>query len=614
MKHRKSTRGYAMMVASILLINIHVFNVGGQTNRESTTSSSASAIRVTPPPPQISDEEWLTELRGRRARVAERIGTNGVMILFSAEPRVYTGDVDYEYRQENNLYYLTRLRQKGATLVLMPGHGRTREILFLPRRNPAEETWTGRMYSAQEAARRSGINEIWDESAFAPFMQALRNRQPYRPAAEAILMSSAGSNSPANNSNAASGYEAIFAAARRNESALYMLAPENEQTEGALEHREWRQEQHFAAQWGREAANSGFTLRSAFPIFAELRLRKSDLEIRILQHAIDITIEALGRSMAAAGTASWEYEVEAEVEYTFRRRNADYWGYPSIVGCGPNGTTLHYQESQGRVAQGDLLLMDVGAEYDHYTADVTRTFPVSGRFTPQQREIYDLVLAAQEAGMRAIRPGQVTMGPVHAAAVETIKDGLLRLGLITDRNSNQYTLWFMHGTSHYLGMNVHDVGGRATLEPGMVFTIEPGIYIREDALDHLPRTPENERFIRAVRPAFERYKNIGVRIEDDVVITAEGFRNLSIALPRTASDVENFITRARRELPRSAFFTGERAQTAAIEIRPRIFGPPVSASADDMQRSFLRRGFPVGLTVRRGMISANSVTHHFHNH
>ena len=283
-----------------------------------------------------------------------------------------------------------------------------------------------------------------------------------------------------------------------------------------------------------------------------MRLRKSASEVQRLQHAVDITSEALGRAMAMAGRAEWEYEVEAEVEYTFKRRNADFWGYPSIVGCGPNATTLHYNESQGRVKPGDLMLMDVGAEYDHYTADITRTFPVSGKFTPAQADIYNVVLAAQEAGMRAARPG-ATKSEVHNAATEVIKDGLLKLGLITDRNSMQYRMWFMHGTSHWLGMNVHDVGsGDPKLEPGMVFTNEPGIYIRGDALDYLPKTPENDKLIAAIRPAFEKYKNIGVRIEDDVLITADGHRNLSQAIPRTIADIEAFIARASSDLRISA--------------------------------------------------------------
>ena len=193
------------------------------------------------------------------------------------------------------------------------------------------------------------------------------------------------------------------------------------------------------------------------------------------------------------------------------------------------------------------MLMDVGAEYHHYTADVTRTFPVNGKFSPAQAEIYQIVYDAQEAGAEAARPGAL-VSDVNRAATEVIKDGLLKLGLITDRNSNQYRTWFMHSTSHWLGMNVHDVGNYgARLEPGMIFTNEPGIYVRPDALENLPKTAESRKFIAAVRPAFEKYKSIGDRIEDDMLITPDGVKWMTEALPRKIADIEAFIARARSE-------------------------------------------------------------------
>jgi Xaa-Pro aminopeptidase len=310
-----------------------------------------------------------------------------------------------------------------------------------------------------------------------------------------------------------------------------------------IESPEYRQEQRFAATWTKE---SGFTVQNAFPIFTQMRVRKSPMELRLMQHAIDISIEAHQRAQAFASQAKWEYEVDAQVAYTFKLRNADNWGYPDIVGCGPNATTLHYEESQGPVKPGELMLMDVGAEYGHYSADVTRTFPVSGKFSKEQAEIYQVVYDAQDAGAKVIKPG-ATLTQVHNAATEVIKDGLLRLGLVTDRNSDwQYRLWFMHGTSHWLGMNVHDVGGGSVFQPGMVFTNEPGIYIRIDALDNLPKTPDYEKFIAAVRPAFEKYKGIGVRIEDDMLVTELGVKWMTEALPRSIPDIEAFIARARR--------------------------------------------------------------------
>jgi Xaa-Pro aminopeptidase len=481
-------------------------------------------IRITPPAPAIVEKDRLAELVSRRARVSEKIGAKAVMVLFSGEPRVYARDVDYQFRQENNLYYLTGLKQTNATLVLMPSNAATPAILFLPRRDPGAETWTGHMYSPEEAADRSGVREIWEASEFTPFITALKNHQGYRPAPDKVLMSSA----------MATG---AGIAANETLSELYLL------TAGGREDKEYAHEQRFAAEWAK--APAGFAVHDAGPIFGEMRLRKSPIELQLMQHAIDISTEAHERAWANAAKAQWEYEVDAEVAYTFKLRNADNWGYPDIVGCGPNATTLHYEESQGPVKSGELLLMDVGAEYEHYSADVTRTFPVSGKFSPAQAAVYQIVYDAQEALAKASRPG-ATMSDVQRAGTEVIKDGLFKLGLITDKNSLQYRLWFMHGTSHLLGMNVHDVGSPARLEPGMVFTNEPGIYVRLDALENLPQTPENKKFIAAIMPAFEKYKGIGVRIEDDMLITPDGVRWMTEALPRKISDIESFIAKARR--------------------------------------------------------------------
>lgn len=505
--------------------------------RADDTKITSGVIRPAPAAPVFTDIERHAELAKRRSRVAQAIGSKAVLILFSAEPRVYANDVDYKYRQENNLYYLTQLKQKRATLVLLPGNQQTPEILFIPRRDVFSEVWNGHMYSAEEAAQASGIREIWEAREFEPFLQALRTRQPYRPKSENVLMTG----QPL--AKTSTGFESVFAAAEKNEAELYMLAPS-----GAGPSREYAREQLFSADWPRNPG--GFLVKNAWPIFADMRLRKSPIELRLLQHAIDITNEAQQRAWLAAGTAKWEYEVDAEVVYTFKLRNADHWGYPSIVGCGPNATTLHYIESQGAVKPGDLILMDVGAEYEHYTADVTRTFPVNGKFTPAQAEIYQVVYDAQDAAARVIRPGAM-FSDVHRAASGVIKEGLLKLGLITDSNSEQYRIWFMHGTSHWLGMNVHDVGNAVKLEAGMVFTNEPGIYVRTDALDHQPsgwKQEDWEKFKAAVRPAFEKYKAIGVRIEDDMLVTAEGTRWMTEALPRKMSEIEAFIANGRQAM------------------------------------------------------------------
>jgi len=537
MKQLRTTR--IVLLFLILCVSVIVLAAPGGVSVSATNArGTATNVRVAPPAPVFNDKDRVAELVLRRQQVVESVGPKSLLVLFSTEPRVYTNDVEYPYRQENNLYYLTNLKQKGATLVLLPGNTKYKEILFLPRRSPLTETWNGHMYSAQEAYQLSGVREIWQNSEFDPFIKALRNRQPYRPKPENIFMSDLPADMPLNNDN---GYAALFDAAAKGEAGLYMLMP------NGPESREYKYEQRFAAEWGTTA--SGFGIRNAWPIFTQMRLVKSPMELRIMQHAIDISIEAHQRSWVSAISAKWEYEVDAEVAYTFKLRNADNWGYPDIVGCGPNATTLHYIESQGPVKSGELMLMDVGAEYDHYTADITRTFPVNGKFSPAQAAVYQIVYDAQEAVAAASKPG-ATLSDVNRAGTEVIKDGLLKLGLITDKNSSQHRLWFMHGTSHWLGMNVHDVGGGSKFVPGVVFTNEPGIYVRPDALDQMPpgfTAAEWDKFVTAIRPAFEKYKGIGVRIEDDMVITDTGVRWMTEALPRKIVDIEDFIAKARRQ-------------------------------------------------------------------
>jgi Xaa-Pro aminopeptidase len=292
-----------------------LMNPAAQAGRYDT--ADPSVLRVAPPAPVFDEKERLAELAQRRSRVAQKIGSKALLVLFSTEPRVYTNDVDYHYRQENNLYYLTNLKQKGATLVLMPGNTQLPEILFLPRRNPAAETWTGHMYSSQEAHQISGIKEIWDASEFEPFVLALRGRQPYRPKPEKIFLSSSAEVPQGN----PLGFDSLFEAAAKKEAELYLLVTRE------TESREYKREQRFAADW---RSGTNFAVKNAMPIFAEMRARKSPMELRLLQHAIDITIEAHQRSWIAAATAKWEYEVDAQVAYTFKLRNA-HWGYPSIV-------------------------------------------------------------------------------------------------------------------------------------------------------------------------------------------------------------------------------------------------------------------------------------------
>src|SRR5688572_1568358 len=269
------TRTIACLTFLAFLTSASLATLAARNNEDKARSA---IIRTTPPAPVFDEKERLAELAQRRAKVAQTIGPSAVLILFSAEPRIYANDVDYEYRQENNLYYLTNLKQKGATLILTPGNSLVPEILFLPRRNPFAETWTGHMYSAGEASQVSGIKEIWDATELEPFLRSLRNREPYRPKPEKIFMSSISAS--LTDVVAPSGFEKLFESAAKNEADLYLLVP------GQAESREYRPEQRFQSEWAKTP--SGYNIKNVAPVFADLRLRKSPLEIQLMQHAIDI--------------------------------------------------------------------------------------------------------------------------------------------------------------------------------------------------------------------------------------------------------------------------------------------------------------------------------------
>jgi Xaa-Pro aminopeptidase len=543
---------FALVLFISLSTSFFSFNVRAETPKNPVPPK---AIRLTPPAPRISDTERQTELAARRARVFAEMKDNSVMILMSAAPKVYTNDVDFLYRQENNLYYLTNLKQQNATLVLSKANGATQEFLFIPKRNPRSETWNGHMYSNEEVSAISGIRNIIDASEYENFFNLLKNKQPFNSKTGSVSFTPSAEN-------------------------LYLLTPVNQfEAEDTREYqREWDLAQSLSKVSTDEKTRAlnyeptgKYQVISANPIFEKLRAIKSPYEIRMIQHAIDISTEAHMRAMATVRQVRWEYETQAEIEYVFRRRNADYWGYPSIVGCGPNATTLHYVESQGEVKPGTLMLIDVGAEYDHMTADVTRTFPANGKFSKEQAEIYQIVYDAQESAAKAMKPGGRFADP-NAASRKTVEEGLVKLGLITavgafipgteqqmpDGKGGTRTVgmpqsfvWYMHGLGHWLGMNVHDVGGggNTVFQPGMIMTNEPGIYIREDALNYFDTSkPGVKEWLDKIRPAFEKYKNIGVRIEDDMLITESGVEWLTKALPRKLDEIEYFMAKASNDI------------------------------------------------------------------
>ncbi len=504
-------------------------------------AADSSVWKVAPPPPASRERDRLADLISRRDAVAREIGEKGVLILYAAEPRNYAGDVDWPYRQENNFFYLTGITQAGCALVMIPGAEKIREILFLPPSNPAQENWTGHLLTPEEGGRISGIPDVWDARHLDSFLSALAGIADLR-------SGEAGSATPGARGGAAPlrpmpvdvarEFRPTIAGVSTGEIQIYLISRGRPA--------EYRREIEMAS----KLESRGLKVKDATPVFTTLRRIKSPYELETLRHALDITAEAFQRAYTLAVPGTWEYEIQAQFEFTYTRRNA-HWGYPPIVAAGDNATTLHYESNKNRMKAGDLLLLDDAAEFEGYSVDVTRTIPVSGKFSKEQAEIYRLVWDAQQAAFQKALPGHTISGgadSLNGAVNEVFKKGLFRLGLITDAASEQQMrIWFNHGVSHGIGLNVHDPGGRE-LSPGMVVTVEPGIYIRPDALDRLPDTPENRKFVEAVRPAFEKYKGIGVRIEDDVLITEGAPKVISAGIPSKLEEVEASIAQLRKTL------------------------------------------------------------------
>lgn len=490
---------------------------------------TALCLTVLAAPVCFGADDLRTDLRGRRARLMDRLGDEALAVFFSAPRRTYSLDIDYEYRQDSNLYYLTGIAQPDTVLVMLPGNQTRREILFISPRDPAAEHWNGTRLGPAEATARSGIASVRVTTEFDPFIDALlaARRDELPPAAP-------------------DEYGPFFRALS-SDAARLVLAVEAAtagSVDSSMQPWEPRDAGDAARAFGRRAAERfpSLTRQDARPLLAELRRVKSAYEQRLLRRSVEISSAAHRAGMRATRPDAYEYEVEAAIERVFLGSGGLGWAYPSIVGSGANATILHYDDSRRKMNAGELLLVDAGVNFDYMTSDVTRTYPVTGTFSTAQREVYEVVLAAQQAAIEIARPG-VSLSALHQKAVEVMQAGLLRLGLITDAGGEQYRLWFTHGACHYIGLDVHDVGDEdAALEPGVAFVIEPGLYIRPDVLDRLPDTlAGNEDFLASVRPRVERYRDIGIRIEDSFLVTDAGVVRLSGSVPRSIDEIEAFM-------------------------------------------------------------------------
>ncbi|AVQ08141.1 TPA: M24 family metallopeptidase [Xanthomonas vasicola pv. zeae] len=425
------------------------------------------------------------EYARRRKQLMQMAGEQAILILPAAPERVRSHDTHYPYRQDSDFWYLSGFPEPEAVLVLVPGRKHGEAILFCRERDAEREAWDGPREGQEGAVERYGMDDAYPIDDVDEILHGLLE-----------------------------GRSRVYYHFGRNVDFDLKLI-------GWL--KRVREQVRHGAQPPHEFLELGHLLH-------EQRLFKSRDEIALMQQAADISVRAHRAAMRLARPGVHEYELQAEVEREFRA--ADAWpAYGSIVGTGSNACVLHYRANNARSRDGELVLIDAGAEYRGYAADITRTFPINGRFTPAQRALHDLVGAAQAAALAQARPG-VAYEAGHLAAVETLTEGLLQLGLLKgklERNivDGQYKRFYRHKTGHWLGLDVHDVGDyrlggdSRLLEPGMVFTIEPGLYVSAD-----------DTSVEA------KWRGIGIRTEDNVLITADGHRVLTDALARSADEIE----------------------------------------------------------------------------
>ena len=442
----------------------------------------------------------------RRRALLERMGPGSIALLPAAPETPRNRDVHHPFRQDSDFYYLTGFPEPEAIAVLAPG-GEHEFLLFCRERDPHMEIWHGRRAGPQGAMERYGVDNAH------PIAEIDRLLPPLLENRERVFY--------------AIGYNPDF----------------DQRMMG------WINQVRGKARTGVRAPVTFVALEH---LLHAMRLRKEPEEIAVMRESARIAAEAHCRAMQSCRPGKMEYELEAEILYTFIRHGAG-WAYPSIVGGGDNSCILHYTENNALLHDGDIVLIDAGAEVDGYASDITRSFPVNGRFSGEQRAIYELVLAAQKAAIAKVRPGCHFNEP-HDAAVRTLTEGLAALGLLQGDveeliEAEQHKPFYMHRTGHWLGMDVHDVGDYKTgddwrlFEPGMVTTIEPGLYIPAGGkiLDaHWARLG-----VHLETELDERWQRIGVRIEDDVLITTEGNEVLTAAAPKEIDEIEALMREGR---------------------------------------------------------------------
>ncbi len=429
-------------------------------------------------------------IRPQLAEFMRRMDPNSVAIIPSAREATRSNDTQYRFRQDSDFLYLTGFEEPEAIAVVAPAREQ-KYALFVRPRDPEREIWDGRRAGVEGAKSEYGADEALPIVEFDQKLQEILD-----------------------------GAEKLY----------YRLGVNPDLDDTII-----RQITRMRA-LNRKPIHPPQTIIDPATIVHEMRVLKSPEEIELMQKAADIAAQAHVEAMKAARPGMKEYEIEALIEQIFRRLGAAAPAYTSIIGAGVNATILHYINNDGELRDGDLLLIDAGAEYKGYASDITRTFPINGHYTKAQREIYDLVLEAQMACVEMVRPG-TTHDQLKSHSIEVLTEGMVRLGLLKGDpaeliKEKKYEQFYMHGLGHMLGIDVHDVGrywyameSRA-LEPGVVMTVEPGLYINPNTKD-IP----------------EQYLGIGIRIEDDVLCTANGPRVLTNKVPKKAEEIEKLMAR-----------------------------------------------------------------------
>ena len=426
----------------------------------------------------------------QRREVLSRRLKGGVAIVPTAPERMRNRDSDYPYRFDSYFYYLTGFGEPESVFVLVGGKN-PRAILFCREKNPERELWDGVRCGPRAARKTYGFDETWPiETLDEKLPQLLANK------------------------------DSVYYPTGMDASWDTRVIGWVNQVRGQP----------------RSGVSAPGDIRDIRVILDEMRLIKDDHEIGVMRRAAAISAAAHCRAMQATRPGRMEFEIEAELLHEFRRNGSQFPAYSSIVAGGANACILHYRENNARLKRGDILLIDAGCELDGYASDITRSFPVDGRFNKAQREIYELVLAAQAAAIASVRPGKSWQAP-HDAAVRVLVRGFIKLGLCKGSvldviASGDYRRFYMHRTGHWLGLDVHDAGeykqdgAWKTLRPGMVLTVEPGCYIRP-----APNVPK-------------QYWNIGIRIEDDVLVTKTGCEVITAAAPKTVAQIEALMADA----------------------------------------------------------------------